>query len=86
MTIPFMVEDDAGTKYWYRDKNALDAIIHPNSVVILHRLDGPAIENDRFCMWYIHGFRYTSAKQFQLAADLTDEEMVMLVLKHGEIS
>ena len=63
-----------GTKCWYVNNR-------------LHRTDGPAVEcADGSKSWYVNGKQYGTNKSFQQAANLTDEEMMMLVLKYGNIS
>ena len=52
-----------------------------------HRLDGPAIEDaDGMKMWYITDNRYSSNKEYQEAAGLSDEDMAILVLKYGNVA
>jgi hypothetical protein len=52
----------------------------------LHRLDGPAYnDGSGNKWWYIDGIRYNNNLSFQEAANLTAEEMCVLVLKYGNI-
>lgn len=53
----------------------------------LHRVDGPAIiisETGDTC-WYIRNCPYSNKADFQAASGLSDEDMVALILKYGEI-
>lgn len=51
-----------------------------------HRLDGPAIINaDKSHSWYVNGVPITSNNQFQRLAGISDEEMLAIVLKYGNI-
>ncbi len=48
-----------------------------------HRRHGPAfIWADGHHMWYIRGDRYKDPKSFQKAADLTDLEFMLILLKY----
>ena len=52
----------------------------------IHRLDGPAIEwRNGGMSWYINGYEYTNFKDFQEAGGISDEGMMVLRLKYGEI-
>ena len=51
-----------------------------------HRTDGPAIEfanGDQ--SWWVNDVMCMSNKEFQLAANLTDEELAEVILKHGNV-
>ena len=51
-----------------------------------HRTDGPAIVYDdgrRF--WWVHGFIVSSNEEFRLQANLTYEDLTMVVLKYGDV-
>lgn len=53
----------------------------------LHREDGPAIiigDNSIKC-WYLRNHQFFNTKDFQKAAGLSDEDMVAVILKYGEI-
>jgi hypothetical protein len=51
-----------------------------------HRTDGPAvILHNNVKRWYLNGHRYYDNKSFQLAADLSDEDMIAIVLKYGNV-
>jgi hypothetical protein len=53
---------------------------------VLHREDGPAvIYPDRYQGWCINGRRYYTNKEFQEAASLSDEDMLLMVLKYGNV-
>ena len=52
-----------------------------------HRLDGPAILfNHGIEMWYVHGKRCKTQKEYQESANLTNEEVLALVIKYGDIA
>lgn len=51
-----------------------------------HREDGPAIihpTGKQF--WYVRGIRCYDNKSYQRAACITDEEMLTIVLKYGNV-
>jgi hypothetical protein len=52
-----------------------------------HREDGPAIElaNGRKA-WCLNGKRYNTNESFQKAANLSGDDMLVIVLKYGPIS
>ena len=52
---------------------------------LAHRLDGPVFEGDEFKSWFIGGEQYFYFKDFQEAGGLSDEAMMVLRLKYGEI-
>jgi hypothetical protein len=71
---PAVTREDDGYNSWYVSG-------------LRHRLDGPAIEEcngDK--LWYITGIRYTNFKDFQKAGNLSDQDMMVLRLKYGEIT
>lgn len=57
-----------------------------------HRRDGPAeiwydhLSNPVYAGWCIKGRRFTSNKGYRKAARLTNEDMMAIVLKYGEIT
>jgi hypothetical protein len=52
----------------------------------LYRTDGPAvIYEDGFQMWFINDKSYCDNKSFQKAADISDEDMIAMVLKYGDV-
>ncbi len=52
-----------------------------------HRIGGPAvIYHDGRYGWNIRGYSFYSNKSYQAAAKLSDEEMLILVIKYGNIS
>jgi hypothetical protein len=66
--------DSFGTQRWY------------NSAGIYHREDGPAIISlTGYRVWYINGCPYYDNKEFQKAADITDEDMAIMILKYGDV-
>ena len=53
---------------------------------MLHRIDGPAyIGSDGRQWWYVNDKRMRNNKDFQEAANLTDEEMTATILKYGNV-
>ena len=51
-----------------------------------HRLDGPAyIRRDGGYGWYINGERYYNESSYKHAAGISDEEMLVITLKYGNI-
>ena len=52
----------------------------------LHRRNGPAIIYTDCRFWYVDGSNYKSNKEYQEAANLSDEEMTIIVLKYGNVS
>jgi len=51
-----------------------------------HRIDGPAATFPNGTQkWFIGGHQYFDNKSFQEAAKLTDEDMLMITLKHGNV-
>jgi hypothetical protein len=66
--------DEYGTQRWYNEKKQY------------HRTDGPAIIwPDLTCYWYTNGTKYHDNKSFQKAANLSDEDMIAIVLKYGNV-
>lgn len=69
---PAMTAHD-GSEYWFQYGRH-------------HREDGPAsIDLDGSIEWYLKGIKINSAKEFQLQTGKSDEDMLALVLKFGEI-
>jgi hypothetical protein len=53
---------------------------------VRHRTNGPAYTyTDRYQGWCIKGRRYYTNKEFQEAADLSDEDMIAMILKYGDV-
>jgi hypothetical protein len=51
-----------------------------------HRTNGPAaIWADGIQYWFINDKRYLDNKEFQIAANITDEDMTAIVLKYGNV-
>jgi hypothetical protein len=86
-----------GLQYWIVNGqlHRIDgpAIIEPNGTQKWyvrgerHRTDGPAsIYPDGSQYWFVNGKWYRTAKSFQEAANLTNEDITALVLTHGAIS
>ena len=67
-------DDDAFFKVWR------------NKAGNLHRTDGPAIITMDHNIWYLNGWPYWRNKAFQEAAKLSDEDMLTLILKYGNIT
>ena len=62
-----------GTEYWY---------LHGE----MHRIDGPAvIYKDGRVEWYLKNTRIKSAEHFKQVSGCTDEALIMVLLKFGEI-
>lgn len=62
-----------GSKYWYRYNQ-------------LHRLDGPAIMRyNNTYEWYIEGRRMYSNYQFKFYSEISEEDLLSLVLKYGDV-
>jgi hypothetical protein len=88
---------DKGTQIWRNKKyqhHRTDgpAIIRCNGTQIWyingkkHRVDGPAyIRKDRN-LWYVNSERIYDNKSFQSAANITDEDMLAMILKYGNVS
>jgi hypothetical protein len=52
----------------------------------VHREDGPAIEwKDGDKEWWLNGEEYITNKSFQIDANLSDDDMIVLNLKYGPI-
>jgi len=51
-----------------------------------HRIDGPAITyaNGRQT-WWVYGHSFKNTKEYQVAAELSDEEMLVIILKYGRV-
>lgn len=87
--------DAEGTEYWYSHgqchRENAPAIICTNGSEawyqhdVLHRVDGPAFTDDVGYHWYLKGLWIRSAHEFQLKAGLSDEDMMLLLLKYGDI-
>jgi hypothetical protein len=66
--------DEYGNQFW-RDESGK-----------CHRADGPAYINpDGYQSWWINDKRYCDNKSFQKAANLSDEDMLAIVLKYGDV-
>jgi hypothetical protein len=68
------------------------AIFHPNGTQLwyrhgrLHRTDGPAVIcADGTCLWYINGLICSHNHFYQKAAKLSDEDMLAITLKYGDV-
>lgn len=85
-----------GTLMYYinglRHRVGEPAVIYPNGLKqyyekdVLHRVDGPAeiMSNGKF-NWYIKGLYVRSSYIFQRMTGISDEELMLLILKYGEI-
>lgn len=55
----------------------------------LHRTDGPAREEYLGHMvyyeWFLYGERVRSFREYQIALECSDEDIIMLTLKYGEM-
>lgn len=64
-----------GTEYWLDKNNEF------------HRVDGPAVmykNGDNH--WYVHGVGVDTNKDYQSLANLSDEDMLVIVIKYGNVS
>lgn len=70
---PAVIQDGFGEE-WYRYGE-------------LHRVGGPAWVSHRGegCAWYYENRHITSAKEYQHLTGMTDEDMMAMILKYGEI-
>lgn len=60
-----------GDQYWFLNNK-------------LHRKDGPAIITASGRQsWYLNNTRYINKKEYQAAANLSDEDMTLLLLKYN---
>lgn len=51
----------------------------------LNRIDGPLfMRPDGVWIWYVNGKRIESWEQFKHESGISDEELLMLVLKYGD--
>lgn len=87
-----------GTEKWFDHWNRLHRVDGP--AVILadgtehwiqhgkhHRIDGPSIIYlDGRTRWFINDERIKSRNRYQLLAQLTHEDMTLLILKYGAIT
>lgn len=73
---PAVIHAD-GSEEWYR-------------YGLRHRDDGPAVIGPAMIdageppQWWINGYRIKSASRYKILADLTDEQMLFLILKYGD--
>lgn len=53
----------------------------------LHRLDGPAIivSDGRPDQWWVDGYRMESYREFQNSTGCSDEDIILLKIKWGEM-
>lgn len=53
--------------------------------IIWHRIDGPACINHHTSdiSYWINDEKYENAKKYQKAANLSDEEITLIILKYG---
>jgi hypothetical protein len=96
MSKPFI--DNIGTQIWRNDNGKLHRENGPAYISLSgykawyknglrHREDGPAIIlTDDSMAWYINGKRKLKNSSFQKAAKLSDEDMIAIVLKYGNIT
>ncbi len=66
-----------GCQVWYMDS-------------IMHRTDGPAfirnINNPSSQVyWYVDGLAYRNNKEYKEASGISDEDMVAMVIKYGNV-
>ena len=68
-----LVINSFGDQFWYYDNK-------------LHRTSGPAviyISGEKY--WYINNKKYRNNKSYKEAAKLSDEDMLMITLKYGNV-
>ena len=70
-----VIDNGLGNEYWLKNNQ-------------FHRTDGPARIQPAIneVSWYIHGKSYHKNKDFQRDAGLSDEDMLTLILKYGNIT
>ena len=52
-----------------------------------HREDGPAfVSENKVHLWYLHNKRIKTKEDYQEKTGLSDCDMLMLILKYGDIS
>jgi hypothetical protein len=52
-----------------------------------HRIDGPAVDDvNGSKFWFIYDKLYVSNNSFQEAAGISDEDMLVIILKYGDVS
>jgi hypothetical protein len=57
-----------------------------NNAHNLHRTDGPAyIEVGGYMLWWVNRVCYHDNKSFQEAAGISDEDMLAMILKYGNV-
>lgn len=77
--------DGDGTQLWYKD-----GLLHREDGHLqwyrdgkVHRDDGPAvILPDGTCFWYLNDYMIIDKDRYQKEANLTDEEMLFILLKY----
>jgi hypothetical protein len=95
MTNP--VIDKIGNQYWYnedgqyhRENGPAKFFVSGSQVWYIdgrrHRDDGPAfIDENGYQEWHVNDRRYFDNKTFQETAGISDEDMVAIVLKYGNV-
>jgi hypothetical protein len=69
---PAIIYTDSGTEWWFNGH--------------LHRTIGPTyIDSIRKQEWWINNTQYYDNKSYQDAANLSDEDMLMINLKYGDV-
>lgn len=71
-----MKVDKVGNKFWSYNNGEYE---------ILHRTDGPAVEMSNRFYWFVDGTQVESLKEYTNLLNLSDEEMLMIILKYGDI-
>lgn len=89
--------DENGSTYWMNDAGQFHnkdgpAIITASNIKCWyqngkrHRTDGPALEFiSGYQEWWINGKCYEDSKLFQNAANLSNEDMLVIILRYGNI-
>jgi hypothetical protein len=95
--IPYY-KNNNGTEFWRDEKGQYHredgpAAIYPSgnsywyNKGVLHREDGPAVVwNNGEQEWRINGIPHYNNKSFQIAANLSDEDLIAIVLKYGNVT
>lgn len=68
-----LVTHEHGLRKWFRKGR-------------LHHKYGPALlTTDGFTQWILDGVQYRTNESFRFAAGLSEEEMLAIVIKHGNV-
>lgn len=93
----FPVVDKEGTITWRTPggmihREGAAAVEYKNGSVVwydkgmIHRMDGPAVEyGDGSVLWYVDGHAIWTFHTFQYETECSDDLIIMLKLKYGEM-